>query len=65
MSLYNTPDKEEGEIFLSICSVKFKKYTFYVPTELMLVGNGAKTHVKNPRVLHREKISETGFYEIF
>jgi hypothetical protein len=27
----------------------------------MLVRNGAKTYVKNPQVLHREKIRETGF----
>jgi hypothetical protein len=27
---------------------------------IMLVRNGAKTYVKNPRVLRREKIRETG-----
>jgi hypothetical protein len=27
----------------------------------MLVRNGAKIYVKNPRVPHREKIRETGF----
>jgi hypothetical protein len=32
--------------------------------ELMFVRNGAKIYVKNPRVLHREKIRETGLYEI-
>jgi hypothetical protein len=30
-------------------------------TEFMLVRNGPKTYIKNPRVLHREKIRETGF----
>ncbi len=52
-------------IFLICQFVPISEKVYVLCTELMLLRNGAKTYVKNPRVLHREKIRETGFYEIF
>ncbi len=53
-----------GELNLSICSDKYKKYTYYT-YDVIYSKNGAKICKENPRVFIERKTRRKVFYEIY